>query len=333
MGRRAKLVIGAWLSAQRVYRIVCMKSDLETIAVFVRVVEEKSFTAAGKALGVGPSAVSKKVARLENQLGVSLLNRTTRKLVLTNAGQELFERCLKVLTEMSEAEEAVQSLRKVPHGLMRVKVPQGFGPLHITPLIPKFLSSYPELKIDLTFGHWDKDAMEEQVDVIIASADPPNHNLASRTLMHFERVTCASPAYIRRNGKPKEHKDLAEHNCLIFADSPSTAPEWVYYTRDGVKRVRVSGNFRTNDSDAVYCAVLGGLGIAHMPAYVVADALVDGRLETIFRDSSSNGRYGAAMKVYYPPAKHRLPKIKAFIDFLVKSLRAGHDQHPHKLLG
>ncbi len=298
-----------------------MKIDLESIAVFVRVVQERSFTAAAKALGIGPSAVSKKMARLEDQLGVSLLNRTTRKLVLTNGGKEFYDRCLKGLTEISEAQEEVQQLRKAPRGLIRVKVPQGFGALHITPLIPKFLLAYPGLEIDLTFGHWDKDLMEEQVDVIIASADPPNSNLTSRTVMPYERVTCASPAYINRNGKPKKYQDLAGYNCLMFTDSYSMVDDWIYYTKDGVKHVRVSGNFRTNDSDAIYCAVLEGLGIAHVPAFVVGKALTDGRLETIFRDCKSDGRHGAAMKVYYPPAKNRLPKIKAFVDFLVKSLR------------
>ena len=299
-----------------------MKSDLESVAAFARIVQEGSFTAAGRAMGIGPSAVSKKVARLEDQLGVSLLNRTTRKLILTNAGQEFFERCSRGLSEISSAEEAVQQLRKTPQGLLRIKLPQGFGPLYIVPLIPKFMALYPRIEIDLSFGQWDSGYMDKSVDVIISSADPANINLASRALAQFERVTCASPGYIDRHGKPRDQKDLANYNCLMFTDSTSIPHEWIYYHHNAINRVHISGNFRTNSTDAMISAVTEGLGIAHMPAFAVGAAVAAGKLAVIFRDGSRGERVGPVMKAYFPPAKHRLPKVKVFVDFLVKSLAA-----------
>lgn len=301
-----------------------MKSDLENVATFIRVVQEGSFTAASATLNCTPSAVSKKVARLENQLGVSLLSRTTRKLMLTGAGQEFFDRCASGLSQISQAEEAVLQFRNAPQGVLRVNAPQGFGRLHIAPLIPKFMSLYPGVEIDLDFGHSERSRVDKHIDVIIASADPANINLASRVLMPIERVTCASPTYLRQHGKPKDYKDLARHNCLMFTDSTSVADEWAYHTKDGIKRVRVSGNFRTNNTDAMYWAVTQGLGIAHMPTFVVGAAVASGQLETIFRDGSHKERHGAMIKAYYPPAKHRLPKVKVFVDFLVKSLQQDH---------
>lgn len=302
-----------------------MKSDLGNVATFIRVVREGSFTAASKALRCTPSAVSKQVARLEHQLGVALLSRTTRKLMLTGAGQDFFERCAKGLSEISAAEESVQQFRDAPQGLLCVKAPQGFGRLHIAPLIPGFMSRYPAIEVDLDFGYSEKTRIEKHIDVIIASADPPNINLACRNLMPIERVTCASPAYIRQHGKPKEYKDLAGHNCLILTDRTSVVNEWTYHTKASIKRIRVSGNFRTNNTEAMYWAVTGGLGIAHMPTFVVGTAIKSGQLEIIFRDGSQRARHGAMIKAYYPPAKHRLPKVNAFIEYLVSSLRQDRD--------
>jgi DNA-binding transcriptional LysR family regulator len=274
-----------------------MKSGLENIAMFVRVVQERSFTAAGNSLGIGPSGVSKRIARLEKQLGVSLLSRTTRKIVLTGAGQEFFDRCLAGLSEISCAEEILQEHLKTPRGQLRIRVPRGFGRLHIAPLIPKFIATYSEIEVDLTFG-----------------------NCEEHLLMHFERLTCATPSYLKRYGRPAEFKDLARHNCLIFTASRTPPGEWTYHGRKGIERVRVAGNFRTNSTDAQHNALMEGLGIAHLPSFLIDDEISSGRLEVIFRDADHCERRGPSMKAYFSPAKLRLPKINLFIKFLMKSL-------------
>jgi DNA-binding transcriptional LysR family regulator len=287
--------------------------DFESIAVFVTVAKSASFSEAARELGFSPSAVSKRIARLEARLGVSLLSRTTRKVQLTEAGEEYFERCSGGLTSIAEADEVIARFREMPRGMLRVNVPQAFGRLHIAPHIPAFLAKHPQISIDLRFGRLEQ--TQERVDVFIASADPPNVNLAVKTLTRITRVTCAAPSYIARAGKPASVRDLSKHNCLIFSGSNSVENEWVLRQRGTIQRVRVAGSFRTNDAETMHSAVLSGLGIAHMPSFLVGPDLSAGRLVPIFRDADNS--QSASMKVYFPPAKSSLPKIRVFVDFLV----------------
>ena len=293
-----------------------MKNDLESIAVFVRVVREGSFSAAARELSFSPSAISKRIARLEEGLGVSLLSRTTRKVALTEAGQAFFETCSRGLSAIEEAEETVSRFGREPHGLLRVKVPQAFGRLRIAPSIPDFIARYPRVQVDLLFGPLPGPFMDERIDVLVASAPPPNVNLSVKTLTPLERVTCAAPSYIARHGMPRELTDLARHNCLIFTASDSIENEWVLHDEHGVRHVKVAGNFRTNDAEAIYSAARAGVGVAHMPRFIVDPALASRELVSIFSDRG--GGSGAAMRVYYALPKNRLPKVEVFVDFLVR---------------
>lgn len=295
-----------------------MKNDLESVAVFVSVVKEGSFSAAARELGLTPSAVSKRIAGLEDGLGVSLLRRTTRMIALTDAGQDFFEICSRSLSAISDAEEMLSQYRSSPHGLLRIRAPQAFGRLHIAPAIPEFMAQYPQIRVDLTLGTLAREFIEERIDVCVASADPRDANLTAKTLAPIERVTCAAPSYIERFGRPSSVGDLARHNCLIFAGS-TIESEWVLHGEDGLRRVKVSGSFRTNDAESLHLAVLGGVGLAHMPTFVVGPALASGRLISIFRDKHKVSR--ACMSAYYPRAKHRLPKVRAFVDYLVGTFR------------
>ena len=202
-----------------------------------------------------------------------------------------------------------------PHGLLRIKAPQAFGRLHIAPAIPEFMAQYPQIRVDLTLGPLARDFIEERIDVCVASSNPRDTNLVAKKLAPFERVTCAAPSYTERFGRPNSVSDLARHNCLIFAGSDSIEDEWVLHGKDGIQRVKVSGDFRTNDAESLYMAVLAGVGLAHMPTFVVGPALASGRLISIFRDKRDKS--GACMNAYFPRAKHRLPKVRAFIDYLV----------------
>jgi DNA-binding transcriptional LysR family regulator len=288
--------------------------DLESIAVFVTVAKSASFSEAARELGFSPSAVSKRIARLEARLGVSLLSRTTRKIQLTEAGEEYFERCSGGLSAIAEADDVIARSGEMPQGMLRVRVPQAFGRLHIAPHIPAFLAKHQQISVDLRFGRLTGDQMEERIDVVIASSDPPNINLAVKKLAPFTRVTCAAPSYLARAGKPASVRDLSNHNCLIFTGSDSLETEWVLRGRGTIQRVRVAGRFRTNDAEAMHSAVLSGLGVAHLPTFLVGPDLSSGRLVPIFRDVN-NGQ-SASMNVYFPPAKRSLPKIRVFVDFL-----------------
>lgn len=295
------------------------KNDLDSIAVFVSVVNEGSFSAAARNLGLTPSAVSKRIAGLEDGLGVSLLRRTTRRFALTEAGQEFFECCSRSLSAISDAEEMLSRFRSSPHGLLRIKAPQAFGRLHIAPAIPKFMAKYPQTRVDLTLGTLAREFIEERIDICVASADPRDADLSAKTLTPIERVTCAAPSYIERFGRPNSVNDLARHNCLIFAGSGSIENEWVLHDEGGIRRTKVSGSFRTNDAESLYLALLAGVGLAHMPTFIVGPALASGSLVSIFRDKHEVS--GACMKAYFPRAKHRLPKVRAFVDYLVGTFR------------
>jgi DNA-binding transcriptional LysR family regulator len=293
-----------------------MKTDLDSIAVFVSVVNRGSFSAAARELSLTPSAISKRIASLEDGLGVSLMRRTTRKIALTEAGQEFFESCSRSLSAISEAEETLSRFSKSPYGLLRIRVPQVFGRLHIAPAIPTFMMQHPQIQVDLSFVPLARDFIEEKIDVCVASSDPPDGNLVARKLAPFERVICAAHSYIERCGLPSSVGDLARHNCLIFAGSDtSNHDEWELRGKNGMELVKVSGSFRTNDADSLYMAVLAGVGLAQMPTFVVGPALASGELTAVLRNKRDVS--GAYMKAYFPRAKHRLPKVRAFIDYLV----------------
>lgn len=296
-----------------------MSEDLDSVQAFVRAVDAGTFSAAARELGVTPSAISKKVARLEDRLGVILINRTSRKLTLTDAGSEFYGACARSLSDIAKAEDAVARLAARPHGVLRVNVPQGFGRLFVAPLVADFLAQYPDIQIDLLFGQLSSHLFDERVDVVIGSAHPPVSSLVVRPLMAIDRVACATPAYLARCGHPAATRDLAKHNCLIFTNSDSTDHEWVFRGVEKRERIRVTGNFKTNNHEALYAAVLAGVGIAHMPTYIVGPALASGELVAIFRDDTPAGGRALTdtMNAYYPQAKHRLLKVKVFVDFLV----------------
>jgi DNA-binding transcriptional LysR family regulator len=298
--------------------------DLDSVFAFVRAVAAGSFSAAARELGVTPSAISKQVGKLEDRLGVILVNRTSRKLTLTDAGTEFYERCARSLADIDAAEAAVSHFTDAVRGPLRVNVPQGFGRLYVAPLLPEFLLRYPEIQIELLFGQLSKHVFDERIDVLIGSADPPVSSMIVRPLMNIDRVACAAPSYIERWGKPQSIDDLLKHNCLVITSTDSADHEWVFRTKTGRERVRVAGNFKTNNHEALHLAVLEGVGIAHMPTYIVGPAIVSGQLVAIFQDvaSPADRSLSDTMNAYYPQAKNRLLKVKTFVDFLIERLAA-----------
>lgn len=302
--------------------------DLASIAVFAKVVESNSFTAAAQELHLTPSAVSKQVSRLEDHLGAQLLNRTTRRLSLTEVGAHFYQQCSKGLKEIAEAEDLVSEFRAEPRGLLRVSVPQGFGRLHVAPIIPDFLARYPDVQVELTIGQLDANLFEHGFDLMIRSAPLTDANLAMRELAPMRRVVCATPDYFARHGVPATPRDLAKHNCLIFTD-PQPQYEWRFTGPKGDVAVRVSGSFQSNQVDALYVALMRGVGIAYMPNYNLAKEIRAGELKTIFEDwvgsESRSTILAMTMKAYYPRAKHPSPKVVAFIDFLVGRIKASPD--------
>lgn len=287
--------------------------SLSDIAVFVQVVDSGSFTAAANRLELSKSVVSKYVTRLENHLGAQLLQRTTRKLNLTEVGRAFYEHSKRGLLEIEEAEAIVSRLQGTPRGLLRLNAPMSFGILHIAPLIQDFLDLYPELSIDINFEDRKVDLIEDGFDLAIRIANLSDSSLVARRLGPCRHVVCASPTYLKRNGIPRTPDDLREHNALTFKyqDSPT---QWQFLSDDGkVSNVPVSGSIQMNNSLALREALLCDAGITLTPTFIVGEDIKSGRLQAVLTQYQL---MEISIFTVYHQRRHMSPKVRAFIDFL-----------------
>lgn len=287
--------------------------DLNAVALFARVVEAGSFTAAATKLGLSKSAVSKQVSRLEQRLGVRLMNRTTRSLSLTEAGQAFYEGCQKVVAEAEAAEQAVTHLAAAPRGVLRVNAPMSFGVLHVAPALPELLRACPELSIDLTLNDRQVDLVEEGYDLAIRIGALADSSLVARRLAPSHRILCAAPSYLTARRRPAAPEDLAGAECLVYSYQ-AAGQEWRLSGPAGEKRVRIAGRLKVNNGDALLAAALDGQGIAFLPSFIVGAALRAGRLERLlpdWRDAEQTDVHGI-----YAAGRQAPPKVRAFIDFL-----------------
>lgn len=288
--------------------------SLDEMAVFAGVAEAGGFTAAAAVLGISKSAVSKRVSRLEDRLGARLLNRTTRRLSLTEVGAAFHERCIRILAEVEEAELAVSNLQAKPRGTLRVNAPMSFGVLHVVPALAGFMSRYPELKVDLVLNDRVVDLIEEGFDVAVRIANLPDSSLVARRLASFRRVVCASPDYLRRHGTPVHPRDLRDHNCLNYTYLLTTGG-WRFRGPSGPLTVSVSGTLEANNGDALCAAALSGIGVCMLPIFIVDKDLLAGRLQAVLRDFEETG---LSIQAVFPHARHLSAKVRAFIDFLAQ---------------
>lgn len=287
---------------------------LSDIAVFVRVVEAGSFTAAAEQLGLSQSAVSKCVTRLETHLGTRLLNRSTRKFSLTEAGSALHARGRRALDELEQAELEVARLQTEPRGVLRVNAPMSFGILHLAPALAKFLNHYPALTVDLQLDDRIVDLVEEGFDCAIRIKALTDSALVARKLAPCRMAVCASPDYLKRRGTPTTPDALRDHACLVYTyrDDPN---EWVFRGPDNRElKVAVGGRLRCNNGLIHRDAALAGLGILVTPTFYVGDELRSGRLQTILTDYTPIPE--PSLYVVYPERRHLSPKVRAFVDFL-----------------
>jgi len=286
--------------------------SLAGMALFIKVIESKSFTDAAEQLGISPSAVSKQISRLEDRLGVQLLQRTTRRIGLTEAGAAFYERAARIMSEVEEAEALVTTLEKAPRGLLRVAVPMVLGQMHIAPAIAPFLARYPEMQLELVFSDRTVDLIEEGLDLAIRLDELPDSSLVARRLAPNRRVLCGAPAYFARRPMPRTPQDLARHNCLTYgAHHPQR--EWYFKAPGGRHAVQVRGNFQSNHAEALRQAALGGLGLAMLPTFLVGSDLSAGLLLPLLSEYVSSD---TAIHAVYPHHRHLSPKVRAFVDFL-----------------
>jgi DNA-binding transcriptional LysR family regulator len=258
--------------------------------------------------------VSKHMAHLESHLGTRLLNRTTRRLSLTESGSTYFERCQQILKDIEEAELATTELTSVPRGTLRLTVPLVFGVLHIAPLIADYLSIHPDAKLDFTLDDRNIDLVNEGYDLAIRIGNLAETGLIARKFAKDTLVVCGAPAYFRRHGVPLIPEDLSKHSCLGYSYDAS-GNEWRFSGPDGEHVVQINGNLRANNGDLLRVAALGGAGIVLQPRFLVGADLRAGRLQSVLTeyDSHELGIYAV-----YPSRKYLSAKVRSFIDFLVE---------------
>lgn len=288
------------------------------MAIFARVVERTGFTAAAGDLGLSKSAVSKAVARLEDRLGLRLLNRTTRRLSVTEAGGAFYEGCQRMVAEAEAAGQAVSHLAAAPRGTLKVSAPMSFGQHHLLPGLSDFLKRCPEMKIDVALNDRRVDLVEEGFDLGIRVGNLADSSLIARRLAPNRLAVAAAPAYLAAQGHPAAPEDLAAHACLLYAYAQA-GESWHFAGPGGRRAVKVSGPLRVNNGDGLLSAAIAGLGIVVLPSFICGEALRDGRLTRLLLDWRAAD---TAVHAVYPASRNLSPKVRVFIDFLVE--RFGH---------
>lgn len=287
---------------------------LSNMVVFARVVEAHSFTEAARRLGSTKSAVSKQVARLETELGTQLLNRTTRRLSLTEAGEAFYGYCARIIADAEEAQRAVGELRGYPKGRLRVAAPPAFGRLHLMPGLVGFMRRYPELEVEFTLTDRPVDLADDGFDLAVRIVEEPGENMVARALAPIRWVVCATPAYLAAHGEPASIEELGAHNCLSYTTAQADG-RWHFDTASGEVGVRVHGDFRVNNNEALREVVLGDHGIALLPTYIVWQDLQAGRLRRLLGHTMPRGSFGRHIHFVYLPSRFIAPKVRAFVDY------------------
>ena len=291
--------------------------SLSGLIAFVRAAESRSFVAAGERLGLSASAVGKSVTRLENKLGIRLLNRSTRRISLTEEGQLFFERCRRIAAEIEEAEAELSLIMETPKGRLRVSLP-AIGSRMLLPILPEFTQRYPDIELDLDFNDRLIDVIAEGVDVVIRSGDLGNSQLKARQLGPFRFALVGSSAYFARRGVPRVPRDLERHSCLRYK-FPTTGQlqDWDLQIKTSELPLPLSAALTCNSVEALISAATQGLGIAYLPEFAVRQSLSDGVLQSVLTPYLTEG---GKFSVLWPSNRHLLPKLRVFVDFLAERL-------------
>jgi DNA-binding transcriptional LysR family regulator len=294
-------------------------SHLTDMAVFARVVAAGSFSGAARTLGLTPSAVSRQVARLEGVLRVRLLERTTRRLRLTEAGHAAHARCEALEAAAREVLQLADRQGGAPQGLVRMSAPKAYGRQRIHPLVPGFLAACPQVDVQLLTTDRSVDLLAEDIDLAIRITDTPPPGLAGRPLEAVEHLVCASPAYLARSGAPAHPQDLAAHACIALEASGGAA-RWRFAQGGAQLHVAVRGRYACNHSENRRDAALAGLGIASLPAFTARQALASGALVRVLAEWRHDTDYSGTAWVLYPSNRHLPARLRAWIDHLAAAL-------------
>ena len=287
---------------------------LTGLTAFARVVETGGFSAAGRRLNMSTTMVSNHIQALEERLGARLLNRTTRKVSLTEVGRAYYDRCIQILADIEQADDIAGALQSTPRGTLRI-----YTNTHIvqflSPVVAEFMSSYPEMKVDLSIGERNVDMIDENFDIAVRMIPPPDSSLIVRSLATWRHVLCCSHGYIEKHGRPEHLADLAERNCIRHVSYPY-GDEWRFVDRKGAPAsVRIAGNLVSNSGETLRLAALAGVGIFLGPGFLIRDELESGELVRLLPEYRP---VEFSMNAVYPHRHHLSAKVRTFIDLLAR---------------
>lgn len=294
-----------------------MGTVLEEIKTFVEVVRQGSFTKAAESMNLSRSVISKKLTELEHSLNVRLLNRTTRRLSLTEAGERLFERAQQSLTHIDEAVAEVSSLNQEPRGRLYVNLPMSFGIVHIAPLISEFRTRYPLINIELSFEDRKVDVIDPGYDVSIRIANLQDSTLTARRLCTCKHLIVAAPSYLEAKGTPITPEDLTNSHTIASFRYQDFALEWQFKNKTGVHNIKLAPTIVANNSLALKEVVVGGAAIARMPTFLIAPEIANGKLMVLLPEYECPTR---EISMVYPKREYLAIKTRAFIDFIAEKI-------------
>lgn len=286
--------------------------QFKQISTFVDVAAKGSLSAAARAEGIAPAMIGRRLDALEERLGVKLLQRTTRKIVLTNEGAAFLEDCQRILTDLEDAESSVSERSARASGNLLISAPAGFGRQHVAPLVPSFLSEHRDVTLTLNLNDRIVDLIGEGVDVAIRIAALTDSNLISVKLADNHRVVVAAPSYLRRHGTPETPDDLTRHNCLAIS-SEGSQRGWTFRHQGKNSIFKITGNMVCNDGEVLHNWALNGKGLAWRSMWEVGSAIESGQLVTVLDKFAAPGNDIYAV---FAQRRHLPLRIRAFVDFL-----------------
>ena len=290
--------------------------DVAALETFVVVVELGGFSRAAERLETTPGAVSRRIAGLEERLGLRLINRTTRQFSLTDAGELYYRDVASILQALTDAGDRISSLGTAPSGELRVAAPLSFTLRVLAPLLPGFRARYPALRLSLDLDDRMIDIVAAGVDVALRIGPLADSSLVARPMAQFERIFCAAPAYLDRAGRPRTPADLRSHDCLRY-NNLAVREEWTLIGADASVSVDVDGPLCANNGDLLHEAALGGMGICTLPEFIIGDDIRNGRLEAVLPQWRA---LPLALSAVWPSRRFLPMKVRVFIDYLTEGL-------------
>jgi DNA-binding transcriptional LysR family regulator len=286
---------------------------ITSMTTFVKVVDAGGFSAAARALNLSPSMVTNHIQSLEERLGVRLLNRSTRKVNLTEVGHAFYDRCVRIIAELDDAEQVAEALQSRPRGTLRLNTAVAI-PTVIAPVIAEFVALYPEASVSIVATGRMVDLVEEGFDLAIRITPIPSSSLIIRRLASYSFVVCGAPDYFASRGMPERPADLIHHNCMNYSDAPWGA-EWHFASSDNDEAVPITGNLQANNTESLRRAAVLGQGLIYVPTFLISDELKSGRLVPTLTEFPTIER---SIDAIYPHRQHLSAKVRSFIDLVAK---------------